>query len=140
MTRILFVCRQNAGRSQMAEAFAAHYGKDVLTACSAGSEPALSIHPEVVRSMKEKGIDLSQRSPTSVDDLSRDRFDYVVTMGCGDSCPPVKADRIVAWNVDDPADLPQSIVDGIRDMIEKKVLELIRALKEEQEWKRVTTE
>lgn len=133
MTRILFVCRRNAGRSQMAEAFAEHHGKGILMAYSAGSEPATSIHPEVVESMKEKGIDLSSRQPVSIDELSGDWFDCVVTMGCGDACPSVRADKIVDWNVDDPADLPQLIVDGIRDRIEEKVLELIRSLKEELE-------
>jgi protein-tyrosine-phosphatase len=130
MKRVLFVCRQNAGRSQMAQAFAEMHGDGCLLAYSAGSEPAQMIHPEVVEAMSGKGIDLSGKRPRKVTDMSDLSFDVVITMGCGDTCQTIEADHRLDWNVDDPAGLSRVEIDRIRDQIEGKVIELVRSLKE----------
>jgi len=129
MTKVLFVCRQNAGRSQMAHAFLEEHGKGLITVFSAGSQPADTIHPEVVEAMKLKGIDLEGRKPVEIGELSRHSFDLVVTMGCGDTCPSVRAGRRLDWDLDDPAGKSLPDVVRIRDRIEEKIVELLRSLK-----------
>jgi arsenate reductase len=121
VTNVLFVCVQNAGRSQMAEALYERLGG---TARSAGTQPAERVHPEVVEAMEELGIDLSGRVPHG---LSRDDVewaDVVVTMGCGDSCPYVPGKTYVDWELDDPAGMGLDEVRAIRDEIERRVASL----------------
>jgi len=90
MKRVLFVCVENANRSQMAEAFARIHGGAVIDAHSAGSKPSGIINPKAVRLMAEVGYDLSAHGSTSLD-ATTGAFDAVITMGCGDSCPWVPA-------------------------------------------------
>ena len=121
MTNALFVCVQNAGRSQMAEALYERLGG---TARSAGTQPAERVHPEVVEAMHELGIDLEGRVPHA---LSRDDVewaDVVVTMGCGDSCPYIPGKTYVDWELDDPAGKGLDEVRAIRDEIERRVSSL----------------
>lgn len=121
MTNVLFVCVQNAGRSQMAEALYERLGG---TARSAGTQPAERVHPEVVEAMQELGIDLHGRVPH---ELSRDDVewaDVVVTMGCGDSCPYIPGKTYVDWELDDPAGKGLDEVRAIRDEIERRVASL----------------
>jgi arsenate reductase len=121
VSKVLFVCVQNAGRSQMAEALYERLGG---TARSAGTQPAERVHPEVVEAMRELGIDLSGRVPHG---LSRDDVewaDVVVTMGCGDSCPYIPGKTYVDWELDDPAGKGLDEVRAIRDEIERRVASL----------------
>ena len=118
---VLFVCVQNAGRSQIAQALYEARGGN---ARSAGSAPADRVHAEVVEAMRESGIDLSTRTPRA---LARDDVewaDVVVTMGCGDACPVLPGKRYVEWDLDDPAGKPLDEVRAVRDEIARRVAEL----------------
>jgi arsenate reductase (thioredoxin) len=115
---VLFVCVQNAGRSQMAEALYGGSGR------SAGSSPAEHVHPEVVEVMRERGFDLSERVPRALDRSDVEWADVVVTMGCGDACPYIPGKRYVDWELDDPAGKPLDEVRAVRDEIERRLREL----------------
>jgi arsenate reductase (thioredoxin) len=115
---VLFVCVQNAGRSQMAEAL--YEGN----ARSAGSNPAAHVHPEVVEVMRERGIDLSERVPRALDRADVEWADLVVTMGCGDACPYIPGKRYVDWELDDPAGKSLDEVRAVRDEIERRLAKL----------------
>jgi len=123
--RILFVCVENARRSQMAEGFTEAFGKGKIEVYSAGSHPSSSIDPMVIEVMKEKGIDLSGKRPKSLDDLPPDEMDYLVTMGCEETCPAVLAKKIIKWEIPDPKGKPIDEVRRIRDMLEAKVKMLL---------------
>jgi protein-tyrosine-phosphatase len=128
-TSILFVCVHNAGRSQMAEAFAKKYG---LKASSAGTMPSSTVNPIVVQAMREKGIDLSSKIPRKLTHEMINGATLVITMGCSveEVCPrPMLAKmqkKLVDWQLDDPKDQPIEKVRRIRDEIESKVKELTR--------------
>jgi arsenate reductase len=116
--RLYFVCIGNAGRSQMAQAFAERAG---LEARSAGSLPERELHPEVIAAMDELGIDLRGRSPKPIERADVEWADVVVTMGCGDACPVLPGKRYVDWDLQDPAGMPLEVVREIRDEIERRV-------------------
>jgi arsenate reductase (thioredoxin) len=99
---VLFVCVQNAGRSQMAAALLDHYAKGRVHVRSAGSEPADQINPAVVAAMSELGIDVSREFPKPMTDEVVKAADAVITMGCGDACPIYPGKRYEDWEVDDP--------------------------------------
>jgi protein-tyrosine-phosphatase len=125
--KVLFVCVENAGRSQMAEAFAKRYG---LFADSAGTHPSGRVDDAVVHVMKERGIDLSQARPSLLTAKMIDEADLVVTMGCSveEVCPaPIVAKmqkKVLDWNLEDPKNKPVETVRHIRDDIENRVREL----------------
>ena len=121
MQRALFVCVQNAGRSQMAQALYELRGGE---ARSAGTRPAAAVHPEVVEAMRESGVDLSGRTPKALDRADAEWADVVVTMGCGDECPYVPGKRYVEWDLADPAGKDVDSVRAIRDEIARLVEEL----------------
>ena len=123
--RVLFVCIENANRSQMAEAFARFYGGGKIDVCSAGSRPSGRINPRAVEFMKEVGYDLSTHQSKSLNDLPDLPFDVAVTMGCGDACPLVRAKRREEWDIPDPKDLPAEEFRKVRDLIESKVKYLL---------------
>src|SRR5438132_216781 len=100
--KILFVCVENANRSQMAEAFARIYGGDGVEAYSAGSKPSGIINPKAVAAMAELGYDLTKHESKSLDEIRGIDFDAVVTMGCGDACPWVSAKQRFDWDIPDP--------------------------------------
>jgi arsenate reductase len=127
--RVLFLCRENAGRSQMAEAFLQHYAGDKFDAQSAGDQPSPEINPLAIEAMAEQGIDLAFRRPRGMDQIADGgrSFDLVVQMGCEQSCPLTLAERVENWELDDPAGKPLEFVRIIRDAIEKKVKSLIAA-------------
>ena len=131
--RVLFVCVENANRSQMAEAFARHHGGDFVEAWSAGSRPSGTINPIAVASMRERGIDLSTHQSKSLSDVPPIEWDWVITMGCGDACPFVKARHREDWALPDPRSLPPSEFAGVRDTIESQVLALLETMKKEIE-------
>jgi protein-tyrosine-phosphatase len=126
--RILFVCVENSNRSQMAEAFARLHGGDRVDACSAGSRPSGRINPRAVAAMKEVGYDLTTHTSKGLDGFHRQPFDAAVTMGCGDECPLVQAKQRIDWNIPDPKNLPEDEFRAVRDLIEGKVVELLRSL------------
>ena len=119
---VYFVCIGNAGRSQMAEAFAKQAGHE---ARSAGSRPEPELHPEVVEAMSELGIDLSGRVPRGITHEDVEWADVVVTMGCGeDACPVLPGKRYLDWDLTDPIGLPLAEVRAIRDDIRGRVTAL----------------
>lgn len=126
---VLFVCVQNAGRSQMAEVLFAAAADQRHSARSAGSNPAGAVHPEVVEVMGERGVDLSGRVPHKLERADAEWADVVVTMGCGDACPFIPGKRYIDWQLDDPHGRSLDGVREIRDEIDRRV----RALAEELE-------
>ncbi len=128
MARVLFVCLQNAGRSQMSRALFERAAGGRHEADSAGTTPADRVHPEVVEVMAELGIDLSDRTPQRLtEDLAR-WADVVVTMGCGDQCPYIPGRRYIDWELDDPHGRPLDDVRRIRDDIATRVTTLAEDL------------
>jgi protein-tyrosine-phosphatase len=125
---ILFVCVGNACRSQMAEGFARAYGPENLVAYSAGSAPAGFVAREAIEGMKEKGIDISRHWSKGVRDLPVEEFDVVVTMGCGDFCPAVKAKRRLDWQIPDPIGRGIEFFRQVRDDLEEKVRNLLQVI------------
>ena len=125
---VLFVCVQNAGRSQMAEALFRAAVERRHEARSAGSAPAERVHPEVVEVLRERGVDLSGRTPRGLDRADVEWADLVVTMGCGDACPVLPGKRYVDWELDDPAGRPMDEVRALRDEIERRIAGLVQEL------------
>ncbi len=119
--RVLFVCVQNAGRSQMAQALYERRGGEGR---SAGSSPADRVHPEVVEAMREVGLEVGGRSPKGLALEDVEWAELVVTMGCGDACPVLPGKRYVDWELPDPAGKPLAEVRAVRDEIERRVAEL----------------
>ncbi len=108
MKKVLFVCVENAGRSQMAEAFANYYGKGKLTAQSAGIKLAEKINPIAVAAMKEKGIDISSNKPKMLTAQMANSADLIITMGCGvgNICPGPFFKETIDWALEDPKGQP----------------------------------
>jgi arsenate reductase (thioredoxin) len=125
VSNVLFVCIQNAGRSQMAQALFERAARGAHAARSAGSRPADRVHPEVAEAMRELDIDLSGRTPRALDRADMEWADVVVTMGCGDECPYIPGRRYVDWELTDPAGQPVSVVRGVRDDIQRRVAALV---------------
>ena len=119
--KAVFVCVENSNRSQMAEAFARMAG---IEAYSAGSRPSGQVNPKAIAAMRELGYDLSAHRSKSLDDLPDETFDVAVTMGCGDSCPTLKAKRREDWQIPDPKALSPEEFRAVRDLIGAKVKEL----------------
>lgn len=128
MANILFVCRGNAGRSQMSEALFRWAVNGRHAARSAGTRPADRVHPAVVQAMREVGVDLTTRRPQLLTAELSAWADVVVTMGCGDECPFIPGKRYIDWDLADPADQPLDVVRTIRDDIGERVQTLVRQL------------
>ena len=128
MSKVLFVCLHNAGRSQMSQALFEREARGRHEARSAGTEPVDHVHPLVVTAMKEEGIDLSSRTPHLLNDELARWADTVITMGCGDACPVIPGKRYIDWELRDPKDLPLDEVRAIRDDIKGRVTDLIKDL------------
>ena len=130
MKKVLFVCIENAGRSQMAEAFANIYGEGKIEASSAGVIAADKVNPVVVEAMKEKGIDISMNKPKPVTTKMAEEADKIITMGCSVEkfCPAPLLKNVVDWKLEDIKGQPIEKVRQIRDEIEKRVLKLISEL------------
>lgn len=125
MSTVLFVCRQNAGRSQMSQALFERAAGDRHRAMSAGTMPAEQVHAEVVQAMSEIGVDLSNRKPTALTRQLAGQANLIITMGCGDECPVVPGKRYIDWDLPDPAGQPIDVVQSIRDDIADRVRALI---------------
>jgi arsenate reductase (thioredoxin) len=128
VAHVLFVCVQNAGRSQMSQALFERAARGRHTADSAGTAPADSVHPEVTEAMLELGIDLRDRRPKRLTRRLAEEADVIVTMGCGDECPYIPGKRYVDWELADPSGQDQATVRSIRDDIARRVGDLVIAL------------
>lgn len=125
---VLFLCVHNAGRSQMAAAFAQHLSHGEIRVLSGGSDPAATVNPIAIDVMQEVGIDITKNVPAkwTMDDL--EAADMIITMGCGDTCPVLPGKRYVDWPLDDPAGQGADAVRPIRDSIETHVRGLLDEL------------
>jgi arsenate reductase (thioredoxin) len=128
---ILFVCIENAARSQMAEGFLNKYAPKGYEAISAGTKPVSQINPLAVEVMKEVGVDISnQKSKELTEDMIRNSSD-IVNMGCieKESCPTLFLQNLLDWNIEDPKDKPIEKVREIRNEIDQRVRELVASIK-----------
>ena len=125
---VLFVCVQNAGRSQMAAALLKHHAGDRVHVRTAGSAPAGEIHPDVATALAAGGIDVGEEFPKPLTDEVVQAADVVVTMGCGDACPIYPGKRYEDWEVGDPAGADPVRVRAIAEEIEARVVKLIESL------------
>lgn len=127
--KILFACRENACRSQMAAAFTQHLAGDRIEVLSGGSDPAEKINPVMVDVMKEKGIDMGFRETTSLNlAISEVQPEMIVTMGCREACPFIPGAKLLDWDLPDPAGKPIKVMCEVRDEIETRVKNLIDRL------------
>lgn len=123
--KILFACRENACRSQMAAAFAQYLAGDKIEASCAGTDPAEQINPEMAKVMEEKGIDMAFRRTRSLETaLAESSPDIIITMGCGEDCPFVPGAEKQDWNLPDPSGKPIEFMRKVRDEIENRVKHL----------------
>ncbi len=130
MATALFVCRHNAGRSQMSAALFERAAAGRHRALSAGSQadPKGRVHPQVVKVMRELGVDLADRRPEPLSRELAEEADVVVTMGCGDACPYVPGKRYLDWQLPDVKDLPLGEVRTVRDDIAQRIKGLVAEL------------
>jgi arsenate reductase (thioredoxin) len=125
---VLFLCVQNAGRSQMAAGWLQHLAGDGVRVLSGGSAPAEDVHPVAAEAMREIGIDLAGTRPRAWTRDDLEEADVVVTMGCGDECPVVPGKRYLDWELTDPSGKPLEAVRPIRDDIGERVRGLLTEL------------
>ena len=128
MARVLFVCKQNAGRSQMSQALFERVANGRHESRSAGTRPAGRVHPVVLDAMREQGVDLSGRRPKKLTDDLGQWADVVVTMGCGDECPYIPDKKYIDWDLTDPDGTSIGEVRVIRDDIKTRVEDLLQEL------------
>ena len=125
MKKIVFACVHNAGRSQIAAGWARHLAGDRLEVVSAGTQPGPHLNVQVVAAMREAGIDLSGVQPQLLTPELADGADYIVTMGCGESCPVVPGVKRLDWPITDTRGQPIEVVRQIRDEIRERVWDLL---------------
>jgi arsenate reductase len=125
---VIFACVHNAGRSQMAAAFFEQLADPALArTISAGTQPGERVHPEVIETMREVGIDLATRQPKLLTaELAADAH-WLITMGCGDACPVLPGLRRDDWPLEDPKGQSRERVREIRDEVRARVAQLVRA-------------
>ena len=128
MSRVLFVCKQNAGRSQMSDALFQRAAQGRHESRSAGTRPAEQVHPVVADAMREVAIDIAGNRPQKLTDDLGQWADVVVTMGCGDECPYIPGKQYIDWDLTDPAEKSLAEVRAIRDDIQARVIDLVRDL------------
>src|SRR3954469_10007273 len=126
--KLLFVCIENSNRSQMSQAFARILGGEGVEAYSAGSKPSGIVNPKAIASMAELGYVLSKHDSKSLQDIPDIEYDAVVTMGCGDACPFVRAKQRVDWQIPDPKHMPPEEFRQVRDLIKSKISELLKTV------------
>lgn len=125
---VLFICVQNAARSQMAAALARHISEGRIDVMSAGSDPVSAINASVVDALDELGLETALEFPKPLTDEVVRAADVVVTMGCGDACPIFPGPRYLDWDVADPADQDLEAVRAIRQDIANHILDLLKEL------------
>ena len=123
--KILFVCTENSCRSQMAEALTRIHGGSTVEVHSAGSAPSGQVNPKAIKCLADIGYDLSTHQSKSLTEIPDIDYDYAITMGCGDSCPQVRAQHKEDWQLPDPRDFPQERFYELREIIEGKVKRLL---------------
>ncbi len=128
MKRVLFVCTENANRSQMAEAFARIHGRGVIDPASAGSAPSGQVNPRAIAAMQVHGYDLAKHRSKSTAEVAGQTWDLLVTMGCGDTCPTLPAGARENWELTDPRSLSPTAFNVVRDEIEQRVRGLVDRL------------
>ncbi len=128
MARVLFVCKQNAGRSQISQALFERAANGRHQSQSAGTRPAEHVHPVVEDAMREVGIDVSSKRPQKLSDELGQWADIVVTMGCGDECPYIPGKTYIDWDLVDPDGKSLGEVRTIRDDIHTRVTQLAKDL------------
>jgi protein-tyrosine-phosphatase len=127
--KLLFVCVENANRSQMSQAFARMLGGEKVEAYSAGSRPSGVVNPKAIAAMKELGYDLTTHDSKSLQEVEQFApFDVVVTMGCGDACPWMPAKEFIDWQIPDPKHMEPAEFNTIRDYIRDQVKALLTKL------------
>jgi arsenate reductase (thioredoxin) len=129
MKRVMFVCKKNSARSQMAEGFAKHLGDGKITVTSSGLE-ASSVRPEAIATMKDAGIDITTQTSKALSEFNAADFDVVISLcGCGVNLPPewVTRDVFEDWQLDDPAEQPE-IFPRVRDEVRSRVTKLIESV------------
>lgn len=127
--RVLFVCVENSCRSQIAEAFARLHGGGSIEPYSAGSSPSGHVNPTAIASLAEIGYDLGTQRSKSLSEIPQGEYDAVVSMGCGDACPMVPGKIREEWNIPDPKGMPLQEFKVVRDLIERRVKELLTKLR-----------
>ncbi|QSQ20757.1 arsenate reductase ArsC [Pyxidicoccus parkwayensis] len=126
MNKVIFACVHNAGRSQMAAAFFnVMADPDRARATSAGTQPAERVHPEVLETMREIGIDLGEAKPRLLTDALAEDAQWLITMGCGEACPHVKGLKREDWPLEDPKGRSVQQVERIRDEVAARVADLL---------------
>ena len=125
---VLFVCVQNAGRSQMAAAILKQLAGDRVRVRTAGSDPASAVKSTIVTALDEIGVAIGGEFPKPLTDEVVRAADLVITMGCGDACPVYPGRRYLDWELDDPSGLPIAGVRDVRDAIEERVRTLLGEL------------
>jgi arsenate reductase len=130
MKRVLFVCVENAGRSQMAEAFARKYGGGKVEALSAGTMPAKEVNPVIIQVMQEIGIDLTANRPKAITRQMVQDADMIIVVGCSAEgfCPAPLLSKVVDWQIEDPKDKPIEKVREIRDELDSRIRKLINEI------------
>ncbi|WP_055688524.1 arsenate reductase ArsC [Streptomyces prasinus] len=128
LSRVLFVCSHNAGRSQLAAALLEHRAAGRVTVSSAGTHPGPEIGPYIAQALSETGADQAGAFPKPLTDEVVRAADIVITMGCGDACPIVPGRRYLDWPVADPDGVPIEVVRQIRDDIDTRVTDLLAGL------------
>jgi arsenate reductase len=124
--KVVFVCVENSNRSQMAEAFARIHGAGMIEAYSAGSRPSGRVNAKAIAAMNEVGYDLTTHSSKGLDAFNGQEVEVAVSMGCGDECPLVHAKRREDWRIPDPRDMTPEQFREVRDLIERKVKQLLK--------------
>ena len=127
---ILFVCVQNAGRSQMAEGFFRKLAPEGYEPISAGTKPTSQISPVAIQAMNEVGVDISRQKPKDITEVMMRNSEKIVNMGCMDKsfCPTVFIPNVIDWTIEDPKGKPMETVREIRDDIERRVKQLVSDL------------
>jgi len=128
VARVLFVCKQNAGRSQISQALFERAANGRHQSRSAGTRPADHVHPVVADAMREVGIDVSGNRPQKLTDDLGEWADIIVTMGCGDECPYIPGKKYIDWDLTDPVNKPLTEVRRIREDIAGRVSALVHEL------------
>ena len=129
MKRVMFVCKKNSARSQMAEGFAKHLGAGKIEVTSSGLEKS-SVRPEAIATMKDTGIDITEQTSNALSEFKPDDFDIVISLcGCGVNLPPewVQREMFEDWQLDDPAEQPE-IFPRVRDEVKARVETLIASI------------
>ncbi|MBW4465804.1 MAG: arsenate reductase, glutathione/glutaredoxin type [Pegethrix bostrychoides GSE-TBD4-15B] len=132
MKRVMFVCKKNSARSQMAEGFAKTLGQGKIAVTSSGLE-ASQVRPEAIATMKDAGIDISDQTSKALSEFKAEDFDAVISLcGCGVNLPPawLTRDLFEDWQLDDPAEQPE-IFPRVRDEVKERVEKLIQTLASE---------